>query len=39
MDLSRRRFRPSKPHHGTPEHVAGFSSGLRHRHLTEGAPD
>lgn len=31
------RFRPSKPHHGTAEHVAGFSPGLTHIHLTEGA--
>jgi mutator protein MutT len=31
------RFRPSKPHHGTAEHVAGFSPGLRHIHLTEGS--
>lgn len=33
------RFRPSKPHHGTPGHVAGFSPGLRHVHLLDGSPD
>jgi hypothetical protein len=30
------RFRPSKPHHGTPQHIAGFGPGLRHIHLTDG---
>ena len=33
------RFTPSKPHHGTPEHVAGFDPGLRHIHLTDGRRD
>jgi hypothetical protein len=33
------RFTPSKPHHGSPEHVAGFSPGLRHVHLTNGRQD
>ena len=33
------RFRPSKPHHGSPEHIAGFSPGLQHIHLTDGRPD
>lgn len=33
------RFRPSKPHHGTPEHVAGFSPTLGHVHLTDGRPN
>lgn len=32
------RFRPTKPHHGTAEHVAGFSPGLHHVHLTDGQP-
>lgn len=32
------RFRPSKDHHGSPRHVAGFSPGLRHVHLREGRP-
>jgi hypothetical protein len=34
-----RRFRLSKPHHGSPEHVAGFSPGLGHVHLVHGVPD
>ncbi len=33
------RFTPSKAHHGTADHVAAFSSGLRHIHLTAGRPD
>jgi hypothetical protein len=33
------RFQPSKPHHGSPEHIAGFSPGLRHVHLVDGTPD
>ncbi|WP_285550657.1 DUF7710 domain-containing protein [Actinoplanes regularis] len=33
------RFRPSKAHHGTPHHVAGFGPGLEHVHLTEGRRD
>ncbi|MEJ3747461.1 hypothetical protein WEI85_29760 [Actinomycetes bacterium KLBMP 9797] len=33
------RFTPSRPHHGTPEHVAAFSPGLRHFHLIDGQPD
>lgn len=32
------RFRPSKPHHGAPTHVADFSPGLRHVHLVDGLP-
>lgn len=37
--VSEGRFRPSKTHHGTPEHVAGFGPGLRHIHLTDGRRD
>jgi hypothetical protein len=33
------RFRPSRPHHGTPEHVAAFSPGLRHFHVIDGQVD
>ena len=33
------RFTPSKAHHGTADHVASFSPGLRHTHLTDGRPD
>lgn len=33
-------FTPSKPHHGTPAHVAGFSPGhTDHIHVRDGAPD
>ena len=32
-------FRPSKDHHGSPSHVAGFSPGLGHVHLRGGVPD
>ena len=37
--LAQGGFRPSKPHHGTPGHVAGFSPGLRHVHVVDGAVD
>jgi hypothetical protein len=37
--LSEGRFTPSKTHHGTPDHVASFSPGLRHIHLTNGNRD
>lgn len=30
------RFTPSRPHHGTPAHVAAFSPGLQHLHLIDG---
>ncbi|MFC6565766.1 hypothetical protein [Actinoplanes utahensis] len=33
------RFSPSKPHHGTPDHIAGFGPGLNHIHLVDGRPD
>jgi hypothetical protein len=33
------RFTPSKPHHGTPGHVAGFSPASDHVHVRDGAPD
>jgi hypothetical protein len=33
------RFRPTRPHHGSPEHVAGFSPGwTAHVHVTRGTP-
>jgi hypothetical protein len=32
------RFTPTRPHHGTPDHVAGFSPGFEHVHLTDGQP-
>jgi hypothetical protein len=32
------RFTPTRPHHGTAEHVADFSPGLEHVHLTDGKP-
>ena len=31
------RFRPAKPHHGTPEHIAGFSPQYDHVHGIDGA--
>lgn len=32
-------FRPSAPHHGSPEHVAGFTPGwTEHIHLVAGKP-
>ncbi|MEU4220858.1 hypothetical protein [Actinoplanes sp. NPDC026623] len=37
--IARRRFTPSKPHHGTPSHVGGFSPGLDHVHVVDGAVD
>jgi len=37
--VERGSFTPSKPHHGTPEHVAAFSPGwTRHVHVTDGLP-
>ncbi|WP_423203044.1 DUF7710 domain-containing protein [Krasilnikovia cinnamomea] len=30
------QFRPSKAHHGTPLHVAGFSPSLEHVHVVDG---
>ncbi|MGA5305968.1 DUF7710 domain-containing protein [Nucisporomicrobium flavum] len=33
------RFTPSKPHHGTTNHVAAFTPGLRHIHLVDGRRD
>jgi hypothetical protein len=32
------RFTPSKPHHGTADHIVAFSPGLDHIHLTDGHP-
>ncbi|SDY85404.1 hypothetical protein SAMN05421684_1920 [Asanoa ishikariensis] len=32
-------FRPTKPHHGSPGHIAGFSSGGEHVHIVDGLPD
>jgi hypothetical protein len=37
--VSEGRFTPSKPHHGTTDHVAAFSPGLRHIHLVDGRRD
>jgi hypothetical protein len=33
------RFTPSKPHHGTTNHVAAFTPGLWHIHLVDGRRD
>lgn len=32
-------FRPTKPHHGSPAHVAGFSPSGPHVHVRDGRPD
>jgi|KBSSwiStaDraftv2_1062776.scaffolds.fasta_scaffold4793832_1 hypothetical protein len=32
------RFRHSKPHHGSPDHVARFGPGLAHVHVQDGEP-
>jgi hypothetical protein len=37
--VSEGRFTPSAPHHGTSDHVAAFSPGLRHIHLSNGLRD
>ena len=37
--LRRGRFRDTKPHHGLPQHVAGFSPGLDHVHVQDGQPE
>jgi len=39
LALAEGRFHPSKPHHGSPEHVASFGPGLGHRHVTAGKVD
>ena len=39
LALAEGRFHPSKPHHGSPEHVANFSPGLAHTHVTSGQVD
>lgn len=37
--VSEGHFRPSKPHHGSPEHVSTFSPGWTdHIHLVRGEP-
>lgn len=33
------RFTRTRDHHGTPGHVAGFSAGLDHLHIVDGAID
>lgn len=33
------RFTPTKPHHGSPAHVAGFGPGYEHVHVCKGQPD
>src|SRR5262245_8469333 len=33
------RFRHTKPHHGSPQHVASFSPGLAHVHVRDGQPE
>lgn len=33
------RFRATRPHHGLPDHVAGFSPDGEHIHVTDGRID
>jgi hypothetical protein len=37
--LAQGRFRPTKPRHGTPPHIAGFSPAGPHLHVRNGHPD
>jgi len=37
--LDQGRFRPTKPYHGSPTHVAEFSPGGPHLHVRDGHPD
>jgi hypothetical protein len=39
LAVSQGRFRDTRPHHCTAEHVAGFSPGLDHIHVRDGQPD
>ena len=37
LAIAGQHFRPSRPHHGTSEHVAAFSPGwTKHRHIVGG---
>ncbi|WP_199509232.1 DUF7710 domain-containing protein [Nucisporomicrobium flavum] len=38
LALAQGGFRPTKPHHGTPVHIAGFSPRGRHIHVRDGHP-
>jgi hypothetical protein len=33
------QFTPTKPHRGSPGHVAGFSPNWAHIHVRDGQPD
>ncbi len=37
--LARGRFQPTKPHHGSPDYVAGFSPSLHHINVVYGPAD
>jgi hypothetical protein len=37
--ITQDRFRPTKPHHGTPAHVGGFSPAGPHVHVRNGHPE
>ena len=39
LAIEKGSFRPSKPHHGTPDHVASFSPSGKHKHINNGYPD
>jgi hypothetical protein len=38
--VERGRFKPSRDHHGTPQHIGAFSPGhTRHVHVVDGSVD
>jgi hypothetical protein len=39
LALAQGRLHPTKPHHGTPAHIAGFSPAGPHVHVRNGHPD
>jgi hypothetical protein len=39
LAVARGGFRDSRPHHGSPGHVAAFSPGLDHVHVRDGSSD
>jgi hypothetical protein len=39
LALEEGSFQPTKPHHGSPPHVAGFSPSGPHLHVRDGHPD
>jgi hypothetical protein len=39
LAVEQHRFRDTKPHHGSVQHVAAFSPGLDHVHVRDGSPE